>query len=880
MPNQTEAIKTNIDLAEYVRSCGITLTKHGRNDLKGLCPFHNDKNPSLIITPSKGLFNCPACGTGGSVIDFAMKFHNIVLKEAIKLLQEKTACSPAKKEKIIKPADEKQLEDLPPERITELLEKTVKFYEKTFNESKEGKYYLELRGITDAGLFTKHRLGYSNGSLLKALPKDGKILEELEELGVLVKMSNGKYIERFLFSVVFPVLDVEGNITTLYARSCETGTKRNHLYLPNRSTGLFNLAAIKTYPEIVLIESCIDTLSLEMAGINNAVSIQSTNGLSDADIKLFREFEVSKITLLLDGDKAGRDASFEIAKRLSEHFEVTSIPLPEDMDPNDCLQKFGIEKLLSFLADPFATKEEKKNSESNVVHKENGFTVSCGLRKYEIIGLEKKPRSLKATVRMTKAGKLHVDTIDFYSSRQRRQLSQDICNTFEELPETINADIEKILRVCEESNDKEKSSKFTDTEEKITITAIETKEAEKFAREKSLIGRILEDFQTCGLIGEESNKLLCYLAMTSRKMPEPLSVLILSSSGAGKTALQDAALSFCPPEDLVKLTNLSAKALFYKEQSSLKHKVLAIEEGAGAEDATYAIRNLISSDGLTSEVAMRDPQTGKLTTMANTVDGPTSVFCTTTDPEVDAETKSRFLVTGIDESREQTRRILDFQKQRHSLDGLQENLKKSKVLTLHRNFQRLLKPVAVVNPHIDKLSYSDDRLQGRRAQPQYLNIINTVAFLRQFQKEIKTHAAENKKIKFIEVDETDIEIGNKLAVEILGKTLDELSIPARDLLEHIDKMLSDKFAKTEKSKGMAAQTFKRDLTFTRRELRDFSGWTQTRLRNHLKELIDLEYLLIESGMNGRVLQSYKLVYDGQGKDGEKFINGVKGSLNH
>ena len=76
-------------------------------------------------------------------------------------------------------------------------------------------------------------------------------------------------------------------------------------------------------------------------------------------------------------------------------------------------------------------------------------------------------------------------------------------------------------------------------------------------------------------------------------------------------------------------------------------------------------------------------------------------------------------------------------------------------------------------------------------------------------------------------------------------------------------------------KGSKATLFKRDLTFTRRELRDFSGWTQTRLRNHLKELIDLEYLLIESGMNGRVLQTYKLVYNGQGKDGEKFIPGVK-----
>ena len=220
---------------------------------------------------------------------------------------------------------------------------------------------------------------------------------------------------------------------------------------------------------------------------------------------------------------------------------------------------------------------------------------------------------------------------------------------------------------------------------------------------------------------------------------------------------------------------------------------------------------------------------------------------------------------------------------RHSVSGLQVNLEKERVQALHRNFQRLLKPLAVVNPHIDQLSYSDDRLQGRRAQPQYLNIINTVAFLRQMQKEIKEckhslstgKAGEKKVIEYIQVDEIDIEIGHKLAVEILGKTLDELSIPARDLLELIDKMLSARLAASASTghDGGSAAVFKRDLTFTRRELREFSGWTNTRLHKHIKELVNLEYVLMESGRSNS-LQIYKFVYDGGGKDGEKFIPGL------
>jgi DNA primase catalytic core len=408
--NLCEEIKKNIDLADYVRSCGITLTKHGKNDLKGLCPFHDDTTPSLVITPSKQLFNCPVCNTGGSVIDFTAKIKKISIKDAIKELSKLRTSQP---EKTICENSCSFVAELSPERSNELLERVISFYEKTFADSADGRKYFEKRGITDAGLFTKHRIGYADGSLLKALPKKGKILEELEILGVLVKLPDGNYIERFRHCAVFPTADIEGDVTTLYGRSV---SGRKHVYLPGRPTGLFNASVIRTYPETVLVESCIDALSLEMAGVDNVVSIQGTNGLSDKDIELFKSCGGRKVTLLLDGDRAGRSASTRLREKLSEHFTVTDIPLPEDMDPNEYLIKHGSEDLLSLLAGPSAAKKENLisvNQCPSVVQKENGFIITCGLRNYEIIGLEKKPRSLKATVRVMKAGRLHVDTIDF-----------------------------------------------------------------------------------------------------------------------------------------------------------------------------------------------------------------------------------------------------------------------------------------------------------------------------------------------------------------------------------------------------------------------------------------------------------------------------------
>ena len=114
--------------------------------------------------------------------------------------------------------------------------------------------------------------------------------------------------------------------------------------------------------------------------------------------------------------------------------------------------------------------------------------------------------------------------------------------------------------------------------------------------------------------GEEANKLMGYLAAVSRKLDDPLSVLIQSRSAAGKSTLQDAVLRFVPREDFEKYTRLTGQALFYKDENGLCHKLLAIEEEAGAREASYSIRNLQSSKALSIATTGKDPVTGKLRT--------------------------------------------------------------------------------------------------------------------------------------------------------------------------------------------------------------------------------------------------------------------------
>jgi hypothetical protein len=394
------------------------------------------------------------------------------------------------------------------------------------------------------------------------------------------------------------------------------------------------------------------------------------------------------------------------------------------------------------------------------------------------------------------------------------------------------------------------------------VSDAEKAEALKLGRSPDLVNEILRDMEKLGMVGEETNRLIGYLVMTSRKMDDPLALLILSGSGAGKSHLQDIILSLCPDEELIKLTSLTGQALFYKGEDSLRHKVLAVEEEAGASDAHYAIRNLISAKKLVIEATIKNALTGKLETQLNTVHGPTAVFQTTTNPQTDAETRSRFILVSVDESPEQTRAILEAQRQSHTLDGWRRRRQREAVLRRHHALQRLLKPVQVVNPFEPFLTYPDDRLLVRRDHPKYLHLILAVTFLHQLQRPVKRDEAVG---EYIETTLADVAAANDIAHELFGHSLDDLSRPSRQLLElifeHVQRQARER--KTEQ------------VSFTRRELREAFKWGDTRLRTHLDELAQMEYLLPLAGRFGQTFQ-YRLLYDpAQEDESGRFLAGLK-----
>jgi len=861
-----DEIKKTTDIVRVIESYGITLKKSGR-DYVGLCPFHDDHHPSLRVTPGKGLFRCPSCGATGNVIQFVAKKEGIGDHEAgVKLLTAIPGVKVAAQLPTPKP--------LPPNRpgdAEKILQRVVTFYSKTLHKDRAGFEYLKSRNLVDATLLQNFQVGYCNGTLPNAVGKSGTVVECLKTLGVL-KGSNREHFHGF---VTVPIFDAVGNVAGIYGRNtqpCEAHER--HLYLPGPHRGVFNGVAAKTNQTLFLTESIFDAMALWQAGFKNVIALYGTGGWTADHEKLLRENGTTEVYLCLNNDEAGRTATEQLKEKLLSLVQkIHVVQWPEGV--NDACDFFlsrspkDFEALLA-VANPQATPPQSevtaKLGAEQIEMTADGFTANYASRRYEVRAVEHpSPAKLRATIKAVSsdpanAGRFHIDTVDFYLSRSRRVFVGEASRLFREAVEVIEADVNRLI-IQLETYAKDRQSK-TATQVQL-ITEADRAEGMKLGRHPDLVGEILRDLNRFGLVGEETNKLVGYLVMTSRKMDDPLSLLILSGSGSGKSSLQDTLLSLCPEEDLVKLTSLTGEALFYMGQDALKHKVLALEEQAGAEEADYAIRNLISAKRLVKEATIKDPLTGRLTTMRNIVEGPCSVFKTTTRPDTDAETKSRFIITSIDESLAQTKAILEAQRNSHTLEGIRRKKQRAAIVQRHYALQRLLKPVLVINPYEALLTYTEDRLLVRRDNPKYLHLILAVTFLYQLQRPVKTDPEFG---EYIETTLDDITIAHELAHKIFGHSLDDLSRPGRELLHLVWQYVQKQAA--------LLKTTEEKISFGRRELREALKWSEYQLRTYLTELEQLEYVWPISGRQGQPFK-YRLLYEGEGETGERFLPGLK-----
>jgi len=829
---EIERLKREIPIERLVTGFGIELRRTGAN-LVGRCPFHDDHKPSLIVTPETNLWHClGACNTGGSVIDWVMRTRGVSFRHAVELLR----------------ADGSSLAAAPiaaDDGDREILRQVVEYYHATLRESPEALRYLESRGVTHPEMIDRFQLGFANRTLGYRLPeKNRKMGAEmrgrLQRLGILRESGH----EHFNGSVVFPIFSLDGDVLGMYGRKITAGLREGtplHLYLPGPHRGVWNEEVLVSSKEIVLCESIIDALTFWCAGLRNVTCSYGVNGFTDDHCAAFQKHGVKHVWIAYDRDEAG-DAA---AGRLKEELLALGIGshrvlFPRGRDANEYACQGG--NLAVLVNHVEAPREPEVHVSGDEV------LIPRGDRRYRIRGLAKKlsPEAMKVNVLVSHQEEFHVDTLDLYTDRQRVAFIKRAAEELGLQEDVIRKDVGQVFLALERLQSDEIHKALEPAKPRVEIGEEERAEALALLQSPNLLDRILEDFEKCGLVGEETNKLVAYLATVSRHLESPLAVVVQSSSAAGKSSLMDAVLRFVPEEERIQYSAMTGQSLFYMGEMDLKHKVLAIVEEEGALRAAYALKLLQSEGALSIASTGKDPSTGKLVTHQYRVEGPVMIFLTTTAIDLDEELLNRCLVLTVNEEREQTQAIHRLQREQQTLAGLLRRRERRDIVRRHQNAQRLLEPLFVVNPYVEELVFPDMLTRMRRDHMKYLTLIRAIALLHQHQRPVKSERG----VSYVEATREDIQTATRLMNELLARSLDDLPPQTRRLLALIAEMVGGRT----------------DFRFSRRDVREHTGWGHTQLKMHLHRLEELEYLIVHQGGRG---QTFVYELNWPGLEGEK-----------
>jgi len=821
---EIERVKRVNELVAFIRSRGVALTQRGKQ-LVGLCPFHDDHKPSLVVDVKKQLWNClGACREGGDVYRFLMKADGVDFREAHRRLGGQEA-----EPKSVAVEDQ------------QWLERAVDHYHGRLLQTPGAQDYMRSRGVTAAEFVTAFRVGYADGTVGQKLPAEGR--SALRRVGVLT----GSGRELLRGCLVFPLVATDGansgHVVGLYGRSIEG---RRHLFLPGERRGVFNPQGAKNTDEVIVTESVIDAAALWSAGLRNVIPTYGVTGLTEEIIAHLVECRVKRVVLLLDADEAGRAAAIAMTERLAAvNIEARSVELPAKDAAEFMVNGGTVEDIRRLIIPPTTTTTKASPTVQVETSNDGSMVFTIGDREYRIrglspVGLER----LRVNVRVTNNGNFHLDTIDLYQARARTVFAQSAAKLCSVGEQQVSADLLQLIEKLESARLAMRKNGDDTNHNEAPMTPTERDAALRYLKDPKLPEQIVEDFRKCGLVGERATVLTAYLAAVSRKLSEPLAVLIVARSGAGKSALQDALCAFVPPEEAVRVTRLTGQALFYKDPYSLQRKVLLIAEDEGAAQAVYSLRTLASDQRLSIAATRTDPQSGKLHTEHYEVYGPVVIVLTTTSPEAfDEETRSRFVQLTMDESAAQTRAILERQRRSFTLEGVLERATSEAVQRLHHNAQRLLQPLAVVNPYVEQLAYPSDRLMHRREQKKYLALINSIALLHQHQREIKRATRCDVELEYVEVTIADIALANELAQGVLSRALDELAAPVRGLYDELRALC----VKRAEELNCQPET----VQLSRREIREATGWSDWQVRSYCRQLVEMEYLYATINGNGR-----------------------------
>jgi len=871
---EIQDIKQRLTIAQVLSRYDLKPDKH----LRLCCPFHEDKTPSMQVyykTQTAYCFssNCPTHGKSLDVIDIIMKKENITKHEAILKAQDFIGIPnpiPPQPKPIPKPEKPKPK----PEERAAFLNKMFTYFKNAVYNSKPAQHYITGRKLD----FNKLEIGYNSGQFHHGQRKDETLINQCLETGLLndnnliARTAEPAYSVFGKCCIVFALKGKQNQITGLYFRSTVNDKEQRHFYLRNRS-GLYPAYPKPETQKLILTEAIIDTASLlqipEITAEYELLSCYGTNGLTEEHTEAVSQLKkLQEIILFYDGDNAGKEAikhHCEILHQLRPAVKLSYIETPENEDINSLAQGHEPEIFTNLIENrkeaplnlpqgetlrkpgqsvlsPSPLERAGERPLLNTSNPYNLYYNGLAARYYVKGGIRPQLDSMRISLQI-----IHPQTNDDYRTKldlyEFKQVSGTSTAAAEKLgirADLVEKDLSRLTTLLEEYRDNRPNTGTDSNEQKriIKVPELAASRCIAFLQKPGLVASINTLIEKAGVTGEETNRILLFVVASSYKMPDTLHALVQGSSGSGKTHLILKVAQLMPPEDTITLTRVTDSSFYNYAENDLVNKLICMEDLDGMkEDAFLAFRELQSRGMLTSSTSVKD-ENGNIRGMVKLVKGPVASLSATTKGEIYEDNMSRCFLVAVDESNEQSQRIIKHQNNKAA--GLIDTTKETELKAFIQNCIRLLKPHTVINPYAKLIELPEEAHKIRRLNELYQSFVKQVTLLNQYQRKKDT---QNRLI----AEKEDLQTACEILFESIILKVDELDGSLRQFYEQLKKYIQK-----------LGSDYK-EYQFTGREIRQEFKISKTQMFRYINDLIELEYINQTGGYANKGFK-YKISY--------------------
>ncbi len=691
--------------------------------------------------------------------------------------------------------------------------------------------------------------------------------------------------------IVFALINKTDKVAGLYFRSTTNNDDQKHYYL-KESAGLYPSYPNPETKKLIITESIIDAASLlqieSIAKEYSLLAAYGTNRLNEEMKTAIIELqELTEIIFAFDNDEAGNKAALKYSeelKTLLPNIIYSKIILP-CKDVNETLTAHNEEVFTVLLnerttdfflstekekpatitepppggakilieSSPDSNRDEKKKQPINNIPpagRDDGLDTSNPYKlrftsdtaHYYIQGnLPKTTDNLKimlvieSILTQLKAR----NRVDLYEDKQVERLCKEVAEKLSVRKDLLEADLYKLTGLLETHIEKGLHQNKEEEKTLQVLTVKERTELEGFAKKPKLIKRLNELLGQTGIVGEERNRIFLLIIAISHKMPETLHALIQGSSGSGKTRLLKQISDCMPKDNVTKLTRLSDKVLYNFPENYFINRLLCLEDIDGlSEEAEFAFRELQSNGELNSATSIK-LDNGHITSGQKTVKGPIASLACTTRGEIYEDNMSRVFLIAVDESMEQTKRIIEYQNKKAA--GLIDYKKEAEIKTFLQRFISIIRPMEVINPFAEKIQLPEEAQKIRRLNDLFQSFVKMVTILNQYQRK-----TDERKRLITEIE--DVETAVAVMFESIVLKVDELDGSLRQFYEQLKAYLRKEYNGTHKT-----------AEFTLREVRHALKASKMQAFRYFNDLQQLEYVKQNGGYANRGF-TYKVLY--------------------